>query len=77
MITTITTEAVAAITPWQATALGMLATVTLLALLMNRELIASSPHAQAQRLSKSLMIAVAPLVLGFLMIAAIKFGGLL
>jgi hypothetical protein len=77
MITTITTEAVAAITVGQATALGMLATFTLLALLVNRELLASSTHETARRLSKSLMIAVAPLAVGFLMIAAIKFGGLL
>ena len=77
MITTITTEAVATITAGQTTAIGMVAAATLLLLLINRELLASSAYAHSQSLSKSLLIAIVPLAVGFLMLAVIKLGGLL
>jgi hypothetical protein len=69
MITTVTTTTVTTLT---AASLALVAILTLLILLVNKEVISSSSNEDARRLSRALNIAVVPLVLVFVMTAAVK-----
>lgn len=70
MITTVTTTTVT--TLGAAGSLGLIAVVALLLLLVNKEIISNSSNEKVQRLSKSINVALVPLMLVFAMTATIK-----
>ena len=70
MITTVTTTTVTTLAAMGS--LGMIAVVALLLLLLNKEIIGNSKNEKVQRLSKSMTVALVPLMLVFAMTAAVK-----
>lgn len=69
MITTVTVTTVSALA---ATSLALIAILTLLIVLINKEIIGGSNNEKAQRLGKSLNIAIVPLMVVFAMTAAMQ-----
>ncbi|HEX2910539.1 MAG TPA: hypothetical protein VH186_06990 [Chloroflexia bacterium] len=65
MITTVTTTTTTTVTTISAVSLALIAILTLLSLLISKEIISSSSSERARRLSRSLNIAIVPLVLVF------------
>jgi hypothetical protein len=73
MVTTVTTTTVTTTTVIGATAaLGVIATLLLMALLVARELAGTSESIRSIHWSRSLNIGVAPLLLAFAVIVAVK-----
>jgi cytochrome c biogenesis protein CcdA len=73
MVTTVTTTTVTTTTVIGATAaLGVIATLLLIGLLVARELAGASESIRSIRWSRSLNIGVAPLLLAFAVIVAVK-----
>jgi hypothetical protein len=73
MSSTVTTTTVSTITTVALlSSLGLVAIVTLLLLLIKKEIISTSAHPQLQTLSRLLNIAIVPLVMVFVMIAAVN-----
>ncbi len=72
MITTITTITTAAANPAQAGMLAAVATVILLALLVQREVLGSSGGVRILRLNRALTVAVVPLAIGFFTVTLIR-----
>jgi hypothetical protein len=66
--TTVTTTTVISI----GTALGLLLTLALIALLVTKELVAAGADGRALRLGRILNIGIVPLLVGFLCLAAVK-----
>jgi hypothetical protein len=75
MITTITTITTAAGNPAQAGWFAAIATVMLLGLLVQREVLGSSGGARLLRLNRALTVAVVPLTVGFFTITLIRILG--
>ena len=72
MITTITTITTLAANAAQAGLLAAIATVTLLGLLVQREILSSSSGERIVRLNHALPVAVLPLAVGFFTITLIR-----
>lgn len=75
MISTVTTTTVTTITTVTAAVLGglsFLAVVMLLGMLISKEIVSVGENPRLQALSKALNVAIVPLLLGFLLIAAMK-----
>jgi hypothetical protein len=72
MITTITTITTAAADPTQAGVLAAVAIVTLLGLLVQREILGGSAGVRLRRLNRALNVAVLPLAIGFFTITLIR-----
>jgi hypothetical protein len=73
MVSTVTTTTVSTITTVaMAGSLGLIAVITLLVLLVQKEIIAVNEGSRAQVLVRALNIAIAPLLMGFALTAAIK-----
>ena len=75
MISTVTTTTVTA--TYMATSLGVILTVTLLALLIQKELSSASETPRFKALGAVLNVAIVPLLLGFAFIVAVKVFGIL
>ncbi len=75
MITTITTITTSAANPAQAGLLAAIATVTLLGLLVQREVLGSSGGQRMRQLNRALTVAVLPLASGFFTITLIRILG--
>lgn len=75
MISTVTTTTVTAVTTATVAivaGLSLLAIVLLLAMLVSKEIVSASDRPRLQLLSKALNVAIVPLLLGFLFIAAVN-----
>ena len=72
MITTVTTTTTVALTTAAAASLGLIVILTLIALLIQKELINGLEGQRAKRLSRALNIAIVPLVVVFVATVAIK-----
>ncbi len=77
MITTVTTSTISTITSVTATigfgiAIGIVAVVALLAFFSARELAAASENHKYRFLARSLDVAIAPLIIAFIIIVAVK-----
>ncbi len=75
MISTVTTTTVTTVTTATvavAAGLGFLAVLTLLAVLIPTEIINSASHPHLRKLGQALNVALIPLLLGFVLIAAVK-----
>ena len=70
MITTVTTTTVTTLAA--AGSLGLMAVVALILLLVNKEIISNINNEKVQRLSKSMNVALVPLMLVFAVTAAVK-----
>jgi hypothetical protein len=57
--------------------LGLLVTLTLLALLILKELIAAAGSLRTRKIERILNIAIVPLLIGFVLIAAMKIADVL
>jgi hypothetical protein len=81
MISTVTTSTVTTITTLSTTelaaSLGLIAIVTLLVLVIQREVVTASPGPRAIAFSQALNVAIVPLLLGFLLIAVDKISAVL
>ena len=73
MITTVTTTT----TSIGAASLALIALLTLVTLLIQKEIIGGLEGARAQRLNRALNVAIAPLVVVFLVTVAIKVADIL
>ena len=71
-VTTATVTTIASATVSMLAGLALLAILTLLALLVTKELVSSSDHPRLQRLSQVLNVAIIPLLMTFVVIAAVK-----
>ena len=74
MITTVTTTTVTTLAA--AGSLGLIAVVALLLLLVNKEIISNINNDKVQRLSKSINVALVPLMLVFAVTATVKLAGI-
>jgi hypothetical protein len=75
VISTVTTTTVTTVTTVTAAVFGglsLLAVVLLLGMFISKEVVGSSEGSRWQALSKALNLAIIPLLLGFLLIAAVK-----
>jgi hypothetical protein len=73
MVSTVTTTTVSTVTTVvMAGSLGLVAVVTLLVLLVQREVITVNEGSRAKALVRVLNIAIAPLLMGFALTAAVK-----
>jgi len=70
MITTVTTTTVT--TVGAAVSLGLIGVLALLALLINKEIISTSNHEWARRLSKAINVTLVPLMIAFAVTATAK-----
>jgi len=77
MITTVTTTTTTVITTAAAASLALIAILTLIALLIQKEIIGGLSGARAQRLGRALNIAIVPLVLVFIVTVAFKVADVL
>ena len=77
MITTVTTTTTTVVTTAAAASLALIAILTLIALLIQKEIIGGLDSARAQRISRALNIAIVPLVLVFVVTVAIKVADVL
>ena len=76
MISTVTTTTVTTVTTVTAAVLGglsLLTVVMLLGMFISKEVVSSSEDSRWQAFSKALNLAIIPLLLGFLLIAVVKF----
>ena len=76
MISTITTTVITLTNTILNDSLALLATLTLLALLVQKEIVYIAPDRLSQRLSRALNIAIIPLVFMFFAIIAVKIMGM-
>jgi len=72
MISTVTTSTVASATIAMGAGLSLLAILTLLSVLIPKEIVSVSDNPRMQALSRALNIALIPLMMGFVFIAAVK-----
>jgi hypothetical protein len=73
MISTVTTSTVSTVTTVAfAGTLALLAIVALLLLLIQKEIVSTADDSRLQAIRKSLNIAIVPLLLAFIFIAAVK-----
>ncbi|MGC9335909.1 MAG: hypothetical protein ACP5JJ_17320 [Anaerolineae bacterium] len=75
MISTVTTTTVTTVTTVTAAVLGglsFLAVVMLLGMLISKEVVSAGEDSRLQALNKALNVAIIPLLMGFLLIAAMK-----
>jgi len=72
MISTVTTAVNPVTTTALASSLALLVTLTLLTLLIQKEVISVSPGVRGQRLSHALNIAILPLLLAFIVITVVQ-----
>ena len=75
MISTVTTTTVTTVTTVTAAVLGglsLLTVVMLLGMFISKEVVSSSEESRWRSFSKALNLALIPLLLGFLLIAAVK-----
>lgn len=73
MISTVTTTTVTTVTTVSlAASLGLIAIVVLLLLLIQKEVLSASTNPRSQALSRTLNLAVVPLLMGFGFIAVVK-----
>jgi len=72
MISTITTTVITITNTILNDSLALLATLTLLALLVQKEIVYIAPDTHWQRLSRALNVAIIPLVLMFIFIIVMK-----
>jgi O-antigen ligase len=72
MISTVTTAVSAVTTTALASSLGLLVTLTLLALLIQKEVVSVTQEESWKRLNRSLTIAIVPLALAFLAITLVE-----
>jgi hypothetical protein len=77
MITTVTTTTTTVVTTAAAASLALIAILTLIALLIQKEIIGGLDSARAQRISRALNIAIVPLVLVFVATVAFKIADVL
>ncbi len=71
-VTTVTTATIAVLA-----GLSLLAILTLLSLLISKEVVSVSDRPRFRALSRTLDVAIAPLLLGFVLIAAIQIAEVL
>ncbi|HEU5115318.1 MAG TPA: hypothetical protein VFT74_01440 [Isosphaeraceae bacterium] len=78
-MTTVTTATTIAIgsTPGSTDALALIAIVTLLLLLLYREVVTANDGPSAAATNRTLRVAVVPLLLAFLLIAGVRLAGVL
>ena len=72
MISTVTTAVSAVTTTALASSFGLLVTLTLLALLIQKEVVSVGQNESWKRLNRSLTVAIVPLVLAFLAITVVE-----
>jgi hypothetical protein len=72
MITTVTTTTTVALTTTAAASLTLIVILTLIGLLIQKELIGGLESGRAQRLARALNIAIVPLVVVFVASVAMK-----
>ncbi len=72
MISTVTTSTVASATVVMGAGLSLLAILTLLSVLIPKEIVSASDNPRMQALSRALNIALIPLMMGFVFIAVVK-----
>jgi len=73
MISTVTTATVSTVTTVAlAGSLGLIAIITLLTLLVQKEIASADETQPSRALSRALNIAIVPLLIGFVMIVAVK-----
>lgn len=77
MITTVTTTTTTVVTTAAAASLALIALLTLIALLIQKEIIGSLSGPRARRISRALNIAIVPLVLVFVVTVAFKIADVL
>jgi hypothetical protein len=77
MITTVTTTTTTAITSMAAASLTLIVVLTLLAVLVQKELIAGLVGDRARRLRRALNIAILPLAVVFVATVAVRVADLL
>lgn len=72
MVTTVTTTTTTTVTLVAAATITLIAILALIALLIQKEIFSSIKGARAQRLSRTLNIAIVPLLIVFLATVALK-----
>jgi hypothetical protein len=77
MVTTITTTTMTILTTGAATSLALIGILTLLALLIQKEIVSGLSSVRARRLSRALDVAIVPLIVVFVTAAALKLAELL
>ena len=77
MISTVTTTVATITTTVWAGSFALLATMTLLALLIKKEVISVAPQARWQRVNRALTVAITPLIITFVAITVMEVINLL
>ena len=80
MVSTVTTTTVTAVMTASIAViagLSLLAIVTLLSMLISKEVVSTSDRPHLQAVSRALNVAIIPLLLGFVLIAAVQVIGVL
>ncbi|MBK9944782.1 MAG: hypothetical protein IPP13_24570 [Kouleothrix sp.] len=77
MITTVTTTTTTVMTTTAAASLALIAILTLIAMLIQKEIISGLSGPRAQQLSRALNIAILPLILVFVVTVAFKVADVL
>ena len=77
MITTVTTTTTSVLTTAAAASLALIAILTLILLLIQKEIFGGRNERRAQRLSRTLNVAIVPLVIIFVLTVAFKVADVL